>query len=187
MLTLKISERGHVVNLPGMAEFRTPANIDVSKIPLNVLILKLRTYNINHYEIISELGSQKVVYKKEELEKIKTQKLDKKYIKHIDKRLNKLEGMIKILTESKPDIGLKGEQIKNILEEVISKNVINTFNKLPKKEKDIKEDEKFIPPVNIGGMKLKSSEHIIIKQKENLEDSANLLSELHNNKKRENE
>ncbi len=182
MLTLKITEKGHLIDLPGMAPFRTPANINVSKIPLNVLILKLKVYDITEYEIISELGDQKIVYKKEELEKIKEKdlnKMDKKFIKHFDKRLNKLENMIKqlVVPQSKPDvnINLNKEQIKNVVSELL--------NKPTKKEADIEEDDIFIPPVNINGMKLKSSDHTIIKQDENLEDSADLLSEIQKEKK----
>jgi hypothetical protein len=182
MLTLKITEKGHFINLPGMAPFRTPANINVSKIPLNVLIMKLKVYDITEYEIVSELGDQKIVYKKEELEKIKEKdlhKMDKKYVKHFDKRLNKLENMIKGLMKPQPEpevnINLNKEQIKNVITEMLDQPI--------KKEVDIEEDEIFIPPVNIDGMTLKSSEHTIIKQKENLEDSADLLSEIQKEKK----
>jgi hypothetical protein len=182
MLTLKITERGHLISLPGMAPFRTPATIDVSKIPLNVLIMKLKVYNIHGYEIISELGDQKIVYKKEELEKIKEKdlnKIDKKFVKHFDKRLNKLENIIKGLMkpQSKPevDINLNKEQIKNVIAEILDQPIT--------KEVDTEEDEIFIPPINTTGMKLKSSEHKIIKQKENLEDSADLLSEIQKEKK----
>ena len=182
MLTLKITEKGHYIDLPGMAPFRTPANINVSKIPLNVLILKLKVYDIHGYEIVSELGDQKIVYKKEELEKIKEKdlnKMDKKYVKHFDKRLNKLENMIKGMTipqeKSEVNINLDKEQIKNVIAEMLDQPI--------KKEVDVEEDEIFIPPVNIDGMKLKSSEHTIIKQDENLEDSADLLSEIQKEKK----
>ena len=180
MLTLKITEKGHLISLPGLADFRTPAVIDASKIPLNVLILKLKS--INGYEIISELGDQKIVYKKEELEKIKEKdlnKMDKKFVKHFDKRLNKLENMIKELVkpqlEPEVNINLNKEQIKNVIAEMTDQPI--------KEAIDIEEDDIFIPPVNIDGMKLKSSEHKIIKQKENLEDSADLLSEIQKEKK----
>lgn len=182
MLTLKITEKGHFIDLPGMTSFRTPANINVSKIPLNVLILKLKVCGITEYEIVSELGDQKIVYKKEELEKIKEKdlnKIDKKYVKYFDKRLNKIENMIKELVVSQPEpevnININKEQIKNMLSEILDQPI--------KKELDIEEDDIFIPPVNIDGMKLKSSEHTIIKQQENLEDSADLLSELQKEKK----
>jgi len=181
VLTLKITEKGHYIDLPGMAPFRTPANINVSKIPLNVLILKLKVYDIHGYEIISELGDQKIVYKKEELEKIKEKdlnKMDKKYVKHFDKRLNKLENMIKqlVVPESKSEvnINLDKEQIKNVVSELLNQ---------PIKEVEDEEEDMFIPPVNTNGMKLKSSEHTIIKQDENLEDSADLLSEIQKEKK----
>jgi len=182
MLTLKITEKGHYIDLPGMAPFRTPANINVSKIPLNVLILKLKVYAITEYEIVSKLGDQKIVYKKEELEKIKEKdlnKMDKKYVKHFDKRLNKLENMIKNLVvpqeKSEVNINLDKEQIKNVVSELLDQPI--------KKEEDVEEEDIFIPPVNIDGMKLKSSEHTIIKQQENLEDSADLLSEIQKEKK----
>ena len=182
MLTLKITEKGHYIDLPGMAPFRTPANINVSKIPLNVLILKLKVYDISGYEIVSELGDQKIVYKKEELEKIKEEdlnKINKKFVKHFDKRLNKLENMIKDLVvpqeKSEVNINLNKEQIKNVIAEMLDQPI--------KKESDTEEEDMFIPPVNVDGMKLKSSEHTIIKQDENLEDSADLLSEIQKEKK----
>ena len=182
MLTLKITEKGHYIDLPGMAPFRTPANINVSKIPLNVLILKLKVYNITEYEIVSEFGEQKIVYKKEELEKIKEEdlnKMDKKFVKHFDKRLNKLENMIKNLIvpqeKSEVNINIDKEQIKNVITEMLDQSI--------KKESDTEEEDMFIPPVNVDGMKLKSSEHTIIKQDENLEDSADLLSEIQKEKK----
>lgn len=182
MLTLKITEKGHYIDLPGMAPFRTPANINVSKIPLNVLIMKLKVYDITEYEIVSKLGDQKIVYKKEELEKIKEKdlnKIDKKFTKHFDKRLNKLENMIKGLMKPQPkpevNINLNKEQIKNVVSELLDQPI--------NKKLEDEEEDMFIPPVNIDGMKLKSSEHIIIKQDENLEDSADLLSEIQKEKK----
>lgn len=182
MLTLKITEKGHYIDLPGMAPFRTPANINVSKIPLNVLIMKLKVYDITEYEIVSKLGDQKIVYKKEELEKIKEKdlnKIDKKFTKHFDKRLNKLENMIKGLMKPQPkpevNINLNKEQIKNVVSELLDQPI--------NKKLEIEEEDMFIPPVNIDGMKLKSSEHTIIKQDENLEDSADLLSEIQKEKK----
>ena len=183
MLTLKITEKGHFITLPGMAPFRTPAKINVSKIPLNVLIMKLKACNIIGYEIISDLGDQKIVYKKEEIEKIKekdSNKIDKKFAKHFDKRLNKLENMIKNLVtpQSKPEvnINLNKEQIKNVVSEFLDQPI-------KKKSEVDEEEEMFIPPVNTTGMKLKGSEHTIVKQKENLEDSADLLSEIQKEKK----
>jgi hypothetical protein len=182
MLTLKITEKGHYIDLPGMAPFRTPANINVSKIPLNVLIMKLKVYDITGYEIVSKLGDQKIVYKKEELEKIKEKdlnKIDKKFTKHFDKRLNKLENMIKGLMKPQPkpevNINLNKEQIKNVVSELLDQPI--------NKKLEIEEEDMFIPPVNIDGMKLKGSEHTIIKQDENLEDSADLLSEIQKEKK----
>ncbi len=185
MLTLKITEKGHFITLPGMAPFRTPANINVSKIPLNVLIMKLKVYDIHEYEIVSELGDQKIVYKKEELEKIKEKdlnKIDKKFVKYFDKRLNKLENMIKNLVvpyeKSEVNINLNKEQIKNVIAEMLDQPIKKEFD-----VEELEEDEMFIPPVNIDGMKLKGSEHTIIKQKENLEASADLLSEIQKEKK----
>jgi hypothetical protein len=182
MLTLKITEKGHYIDLPGMAPFRTPADINVSKIPLNVLIMKLKVYDITEYEIVSKLGDQKIVYKKEELEKIKEKdlnKIDKKFTKHFDKRLNKLENMIKGLMKPQPkpevNINLNKEQIKNAVSELLDQPI--------NKKLEDEEEDMFIPPVNIDGMKLKSSEHTIIKQDENLEDSADLLSEIQKEKK----
>lgn len=191
MLKLKIKDRGLVINLPGMAPFRTPAEVNISKLPLNTLVHKLRAESVNEYEIISTIGKQRVVYKKAELEKKKKkiqEELDKGQIKSLNKRFNKLEKLILKAINSSPtersDSGEDMEQIKNKLDRleklVEEKELIRytTSESYKKGDEPVVEDDLFIPDVDVGGMKIKSSEHITIEKEGDVDEAADLLSEI---------
>ena len=87
-LILTIRERGHTIQLPGKPQVRTPVEIDVTQIPLNSLILMMKNYNINDYEIMSFVDDRKVIYKKEKKKKKQDDSHVKDYIKSLNKRFN---------------------------------------------------------------------------------------------------
>lgn len=191
MLKLKIKDKGLVINLPGMASFRTPAEVNISKLPLNTLVHKLRSESVNEYEIISTIGKQRVVYKKTELEKKKKkiQKgLDKDQLDAFSKRFNRLENLIlKAINSSfieRSDPNKDMEQIKNKLDHleklVGEKELIRYTTLESNKEEDelAVEDDLFIPDVDVEGMKIKSSEHITIEKDGDVDEAADLLSEI---------
>ena len=62
-LKLKIADRGLIVEIPGIAPVRTPADIDISKIDINLVVAHLRKAGINNYKIVSVIGdgTEKVV------------------------------------------------------------------------------------------------------------------------------
>ena len=190
MLTLIIKERGHMIDLPGMAPFRTPAEIDVTKLPLNVLILKMKAYNINEYQIISETGGKKIVYKKEDLEKKKTKELkgkkkDVDQVSALTKRFNRLENLLATLikgTKTNDDL----EQINEKLDQLSGKvNGIKNIKQVIVKDDTIKdtddeidEPDTFIPQIETTGMKIQSGDHKTIEKDKDVEDNADLLSQL---------
>jgi len=191
MLTLIITERGHMVELPNMAPFRTPAEIDVSKIPLNILILKMKAYNINEYQIVSETGGKKIVYKKDDVEKKKIQAISKEGKRETDKidsltkRFNRLENLLSEFLRSKStsdleQINKKIDKLSNQVNDIkILKEVVITKNNIIKnQEDDVDEPDTFIPQIETSGMKIQSGDHTTIKRDSNVDDSANLLSQL---------
>jgi K+/H+ antiporter YhaU regulatory subunit KhtT len=192
MLTLIIKERGHMIDLPNMAPFRTPAEIDVSKIPLNVLILKMKAYNINEYQIISETGGKKIVYKKDDIEKKKIKESHQEKKKEIDqvaaltKRFNRLEELLVTLaegTKTNQDLEQINKKIDKLTGQVsdikvLKEVVVQGTDKQKDKDDDIYEPDTFIPQIETGGMKIQSGEHKSMKREGDVDDAADLLSQL---------
>ena len=91
-IKLTIRERGRFVEIPGLAAFRTPAKVDVTKINLSMLIQALHSCGINNYELISEDEKGKTVY----VGKDPITKLPEKKQKEpeLDNRLDRMEDLL---------------------------------------------------------------------------------------------
>lgn len=203
-LVLKIKEKGHLVHLPGQsAPFRTPAEVDATHVPLNTLILLMQNHNIQDYEITSYVENKKVIYKKEK-KKDKKQKLPddaddgtKQYLKSLNKRFNRMENLIAGLFNKSSSLekGQDPEQINERLERIEQlivdraavKEVIYSTKEDTKKNPKIEEIDEgmFIPNIDVSGMKLKSSEHSEMDREEDVDETADLLSQISKKKKLE--
>lgn len=177
MVILKIKKPGYVVNIPGTPTFRTPAEIDISKIDLRIITMYLKNSDINDYEIITEKNDIKESYKKKNV--------DDKIKDNInwEKRFNRIEDILNNLISAPRNNNNSEEQIINKiqnLENIISKNLIKTDSKfIINNEPIIEEIGSFIPNIDTSNMKINSYENIQkIKQDDGLENSANLLAEL---------
>jgi hypothetical protein len=189
MLKLKIKDKGLVIHLPGMAPFRTPAEVNISNLPINTLVHKLRAENINEYEIISTIGKQKVVYRKGELEKKKEkikESLNNEQTESLNKRFNRLENLIlkaiNLSSSDRSDSGVDLEQIKNKLDhlerlveekEYIYRSSVSEDDNEPEVDDDL-----YIPDVDLNGMKIKSSNQKTVTEDSDVDESADLLSEI---------
>ena len=185
-----------MVEIPGVAPFRTPAKINVTNTDIRTVIGHLKACGIEEYEIVAttEKGERQV-YKKEDFElltkEVKTTTFN--YEEQIDKRFNKLEKMISNLAAKKvgsPENNM--EQITNKLEklEVITQNILDEatvrelfYTKTPNqiiRDDNIEElEDAFIPEVDISDMKMVSSGVQIFKQDDNeIENAADMLSNL---------
>jgi len=191
MLTLRIKSKGQMVQLPGVAPFRTPATMDVSKMKVRNLIGYLTASGIEDYEIVATSDKGVVeVYKKADFDLLKKKEDDPNigYKKNIDKRFNKLEKLIGKLiskqdsqktTNKEQTIDDKLNRIERLLEESSVRQVVYTKTE---GEKDVKIEEledAFIPEVDVSDMKMSSSGAKILEQdSDDIEGSANLLSGL---------
>ena len=54
MIILKVKQKGHVVDIPGVASFRTPAEVDISNAEINLVIFSLKNCGIDDFEITTE-------------------------------------------------------------------------------------------------------------------------------------
>lgn len=198
MITLRVRERGHLIEIPGIAPFRTPADIDVSRIGIRKVIGHLQVNGITQYEIVAvnKKGDKEVYNEKDFAPKKKKKKVDP-YKKQIESRFDKLESMIVTLLtrEKKGNEDLNKEQITEKLEhlERISKEILDKqaddkviIYKDSKGHKKVKEEEeRFIPNVDIADLKLKKSSVKSLKQdqKEEIDNAVDSLSELLGGKK----
>ena len=192
MLKLKIREKGHTITLPGVASFRTPAEIDISNMSLHRLMTTLRSYNITNFEIISTVGDKKVVYTQDNVIKKKVKQLNKKTKIEkdgLDDRFSRIENLIKqSVRESNTNLDL--EQINKKIDmlsqqldglqtgekTIVKKEITET------KKDDFDETETFIPQIDTEGMKLTSTtNHKTLKRDDDSEDAADLLSQLTKN------
>jgi hypothetical protein len=72
MILLKIKTPGHLISIPGLPIFRTPAEVDVSKIDIRVVHMYLVTAGIDEYEIVAETKKGgKEVYKRDDFDEVK--------------------------------------------------------------------------------------------------------------------
>lgn len=194
-LILNIKEKGLTVDIPGLIPFRTPAVVDVSRIPLNLLVTKLKQLNINNYELEAYRDKERIVYKNDIREvPLKKKKKDKdsnddEYIKSLNQRFNRLENLFsRVLNHSiRTERNQEQEQIKNRLDRIEKliidldnvKDVVYSTKDRTKVNPQIDElDEVFIPKIDTGGMKIKSSEHSELERDDDVDESADLLSSL---------
>lgn len=198
MITLIIKEKGHLVDIPGHSQFRTPATIDISKGDIRQIIGYLKVCDITDYEIIASNNSGKEIYKPKDFNidhpKIKKKK-DKKSDSRIEKRIDRMEKMIKKLYEtSSNDSGKKLEQTTNQMEQ-FQKNVLDVLGKLQNMTmknmsnktilQELEEEtvDPFIPDIDTEGMRLRSQGgHKTVKKEEDSDDAADALSKLLINK-----
>lgn len=190
MITLKIREPGFTVAIPGLKVFRTPADIDISKLDIRVISMYLKTSGITKYEIVAESDAgHKEVYTKKDFDVIKAKKKQK--VDPDKKRIDRIEQMLEVLVsrevgKTSPD----EEQINNKLDrlEKLFKNTKSQVQIIDKgqarrssknEEPDIEELDSFIPEIDVSDLKLSSGEKKTIKQdSDDLEDTADMLSGL---------
>jgi hypothetical protein len=190
-LILRIREKGFYVSFPGVPPTRTPADLDITKCDINIVLSYLRSTGIKDFYIISknQFEEERIIKSKDILNITKKEKQPSNN-RGVEKRLSNLENMIeKLLTK---DNGMSKDHIKNkldFLEVLIKKLNISEQNieskSIVKKEPEIEELDVFIPEIDISSLSMKgSSTENIISQNNNVDDSAVLLSNLLNQGKR---
>jgi hypothetical protein len=199
MLFLKIAEKGHYIEIPGMSPFRTPAEANISHISIQSVVSRLQAQGIEEFEIVSDTKGKEAVFTQKDFN-IET-KNPKKKKDDYERRFNKLEALVnKLLIKESSDKTPNQEQITNKLnsiEKLLKKQsttkVVQTSEKSEKHDKEgIKKtkiktepvveefDNIFIPDINISGMKIQGGESrkSIKQDKQDIDDSADMLSRI---------
>lgn len=192
MITLNIKERGNMIQIPGIAPFRTPAKIDISHVKLHLVVASLNSSGINDYEIIAKEDKQEIIYTKDDFDFPKKLKEAPTDNSDINERFNKIEGILKnLLRKTSSEKNLSEEQITNklnsleelsrrILEKENVKEIVYTSTKDSSKSPVIEDldDELYIPNIYIDDMEMKGSASEKIGEVEDLEEASDMLSRL---------
>ena len=189
MIILNIKEKGHLIEIPGMAAFRTPAKVDISKGDVKTIVGYLKVCDITHYEIIAsnDAGIKETYNSKDfstaEIKKSAKQKAVKPD-KKIEKRMNRMEKMIEVLyKKSTSDSPKKVEQTTNQIE-LFQKQMLDAIKKINTSGGTEVQDTddyvaRFIPEIDTKGMKLRGQgDHKTVKKDEDTDDAADALSKL---------
>ncbi len=190
MIILKIKDAGHTIAIPGLQVFRSPVDLDISKLDIRVVSMYLKTSGIEKYEIIAETpkGGKEIYTKKDfdvdELKKSKVKKDDS------NERFNRLEKMMEVLltrevgkpSQNKEQITNKLDNLERLFKsgghiQLVDKTKVKQ-NKLYTNEPKIEELESFIPQVDVSDMKIISDVKTIKQDNTGLKDAANMLSGL---------
>jgi len=181
VITLKIRAKGFFIEMPGVAPFRTPADVNITHMSMALVVSHLHSIGIEKFEIISDTpGKEQKFTEKDFLEKEKVVEKD-----DVSNRLKQLEKSVQKLISKKNEghTDSNKEQITDKLEtlEKLSHAILDqsgiAFEK--KDEPNIEELETFIPNIDVDGIELKgSSKSVIAKEEDDTDETANLLSSL---------
>jgi len=185
-----VKDKGNVVNIPGMAPFRTPAEIDITHVKLPIVISTLHNCGITDFEIISKKETE--VKKEVEVKETKKHKIPKVKDKNLEERFTRLEKILsKLMNNQESKKSLSEEQITNklaileelskkILEREMVKQVVYTSAKDNSKNPVIEEldEEIYIPDVDISDLKIKGSSSQTVGEVDDVEEAADILSRL---------
>ena len=154
MMILKIDQPGFTLKLTGLPEIRTPVEIDISKVKLDLIISQLKAYGIDDYSI----KSTNVVKKKKVKRAIKT-----------------------VVTVSKPNADeAQLNRIEDMLQGILEKGPQGTNKKYKMTDEKFDEDivTDFIPSFD-NDMKVEGSLGSTTESNtENLDDQAKKLKEM---------
>ena len=191
MIILKVKQKGHLLAIPGVAPFRTPATVEITSVKLNMVISSLHNSGISDYEIISKENKKEIIYTKKDFELPVKKEQAKPDEDLVGPRLGKIEKMLFELAKKERRKSTNKEQTinkfkvledlsKQILEKESVREIVYTSS-----EEDIKgpiveelDDEIFIPDIDIGDMELKGTLSETLEGSDDLDEAADALSQL---------
>ncbi|MCK5604569.1 hypothetical protein KAR91_21960 [Candidatus Pacearchaeota archaeon] len=160
MIKLMVKHPGLFIDIPGIPTFRSPAEIDITKQDVTMIIAWLRQAGIDDYEIISGIINPS---KPEAPKKVEPKKVQVKELPHpSEARLDKIE---------------------KLLVEVLEKNSQVVVQEQPKpKKKKIggkkKKDKEFIPSINVNSLKSEGNFSTKTSSRGDIDNSVDLLSKI---------
>jgi hypothetical protein len=195
MISLKITKPGYTIAIPGLPVFRSPVEIDISKLDIRVVSMYLETAGITEYEIVAELKNEKEVYTAKDFQGETKKRVvsDKKQdIQKNDEVFDRLEEMfLRLLQLERGNTNKNEEQIIDKLNKLQEK--LDRVNTVPIIQSGVVVDnnncndneyESYIPEIDTSDMVLKSSDNLkTVKKEDDSEEAADILAGLISKKK----
>ena len=177
MITLKIKGKGHLIEIPGIPTFRSPANVNIKHGNIPLIVSALQSQGIEKFEIVSDTQGNEKIFTEKDFKDSNDYK--------IGDRLSKLEGMIeKLLRKKDSNLPLNQEQITDKLEklELLSNAILESAGqqKSYDGEPRIEDLDTFIPEIDIKGVQMRgdSVKEIFKKEDDDTDETADLLASL---------
>jgi ABC-type Na+ efflux pump permease subunit len=158
MVKLLIKTKGMFINIPGLIPFRTPAEVDITKVNINLVISELKKNGIEKYKIISDdsISLEKTIDRmivkrnsfRNNITEIKKIDDSSEILKNQQKSILKIEGLLEKFLNSDVLTSKTSYERKRAEEEI-------SFTK-PKKKFDDSVDD-FIPSINLENINLKGT------------------------------
>ena len=191
MIILKVKQKGHLLTIPGVAPFRTPATVEITSVKLNMVIASLHNSGISDYEIIAKEDQKEVVYTKKDFELPVKKEQEQSDQDLVGERLDKIEKMLMELAKKERRKSTNKEQTINkldqleelsrkILEKESVREIVYTSSKESGEGPIVEDldDELFVPDIDIADMKLKGSSSEVIGTLDDVDEAADALSQL---------
>ena len=159
---LVIKKSGLFIEIPGLPSIRTPTELDITEVDVNIVLTSLKKYGLTDFKIVSKVIKKKKPIKKKE----KSARTD---LKPIYERFDRLE-----------------ELLKTVLKRPIEKKIIvratkTTSSSIPKIE-ELDERDDFIPMIDLSDLK-ESGESISKVSSDESTDVSENVEALKNSKK----
>lgn len=185
-IKLIIKEKGMYIDIPGLTSFRTPAEVDVTKVKLSLLIQSLHSCGVINYEIVStdKKGQQSYTGADFQIPE-KKQKDDE-----LNNRLDRVETLLlKLVSGGTSQKTNNSEQITNRLNRI--EKMIRKGHKITYHEPEVGDsprieeldNDRFIPEINVSKMEIsgKTTEVVEKKSSKEIDEAVDLLSNLTKN------
>ena len=165
MRKLIVDTPGLTIKIPGLPPTQTPAEINIDKVDLNLVVSYLRQYGLPRYKII-EVPENKVKQKKIEEKPESTKKEAKKSdvdMKKLMGEFNDIKSLLKELIEKEPSV-VKVIESKGYSAEELKKPIVE-------------DEDAFIPMIDTEDFEVKGST-VRTKETEDVSDNIDALKKI---------
>ena len=158
MIKLIINKPGLFLNIPGLQPFRTPAEVNITKVNLNLIKSELKKNGVTKYKIISDDSNNKTKTIKQDIkEEVKIEESLPTINYNNQEIIDKIANQHKII-----------ERIEQLLQSFLNSGISENDTVVKKKKEQDETIEDFIPEINLSNTIKGSSETRKIKVKTDL-------------------
>lgn len=186
MIFLKVKDKGHYLEIPGLPAFRTPVKANITHVSIGMVVTALKAQGIEKFEIVSDIpGKEQFLTQDDFKDKIEKKPKDKE--SKLGDKITKLENIIaKLITKKMSKSDLNEEQITKRLDSIegliLSRSIQTPYHEVHQEGDGplVEELDTFIPEVDIGGMKMSgtSVEEKVREETDDTDETADLLSSI---------